>query len=458
MKNRAHASRFSKNLFIGFIFFSFFIGLSAYRYYQRYVASPNQSRAVLVKSLPPENFDDNVTDPLTAKRRGLFFLSRSDFEGLGLRLLENAEWFETAFPGYAELRQNSAFWKKYFNYKFEAGAIWSSPLNRSLPEKLISYAWPGCPEIFNRYGADVLLVGTSQVFRSLIPRDLQEVSAGRKKILMCARPGLMTGGVKFLTGLLKKSPPKAKWVIWGYSPWQATNVGENDTEVSEISKSLTIPSAWRQKFSDVLPPPAWNDLFPLTYARYRTFQSKEKKYDLSSWPTDFPTDQFLKRESDTGFWLSTSIAENSAAIRALSSKVKLDIPMAKSLQTKSCNFSESSKLVDQTLEQLLKVSERVLLFLPPFSPFLLRDTAPCYQSALIKLLNSKKSSRVFILAPDWPSLGVEEKDYVYHFAPRGLAYFDPVHTNYQGAIKVSRVVRQKLRESASLDISLSSNR
>jgi hypothetical protein len=77
------------------------------------------------------------------------------------------------------------------------------------------HSWRGSFDLFERHGADVILFGSSESYRSLIPAVLAESLGGgteRIKVLSCQTPGMLVDTVETtrLRSQLKDSQELAK--------------------------------------------------------------------------------------------------------------------------------------------------------------------------------------------------------------------------------------------------------
>lgn len=401
----------------------------------------------LASGLPAEVLDTTVLSAAAAKRSRRFFLSRFDFRGIGVKLLETPRLFEDVFPGYGEARTNATLWDRYFAQEFEANGFWVPSLSPSAPERLVSFSWAGCATLYRDYGADIVLVGTSQVFRGIVPAELAKTAGSERKILLCARPFLGPEGVQALSRDIAAAGRHARLLVWGYSLWDTGFDADHDDEAvterweHELRDARTPPSALAGHRAELFALLSWDHLLPLTYERARA--------GLSGAVAPLPEERSLaalkSQPEEVGFWLPADADE--ATTRSLADAAGPRFPPLEKLAGRRCDLANVAAQLDRTLSQALRSADRVFLFVPPVPPTTARVVPECVREGLAKLLRDRSSERVLVETSTWDRYGLEYRDFVYRFTPDGgVARFDPSHTNLAGARKITARLAARLRE------------
>jgi hypothetical protein len=410
----------------------------------------------------PQLLDVSTTTAITAKSRKQFWLFPFDFEsdGVGLRLSDNVEVFHSLFPNYPnEMRSDVGLWDVYFRKKFNSVA-WPDILNPEASElKMVFQAWQGNLEVYRRYGADGVILGSSEVGFSIIPGVVSKTVnpvIPNNKLLLLTRFALGARPVQRMADILLQLKPNKnslqrpiKYVLWGYGVWTANDrassvIGAEDIALEELEeylsnqKSITLSNIVNFKGSQILPKPLWDMIFPNGIQELRRVQQEEVFHH--TWNSSAGGDRIYQKESQQSFLFSGNPGFTEERLSRLAKQAKPFSGYLAPMNETACNLAEADKILNSTLESLLKVSDRVFLYLTPTTPLHWGIAPPCFRSAVIKMLENKKSDRVIVKTEGWENYGLTWSDFVKLHYKFGLYELDYNHTNLQGAQKISRII------------------
>ena len=385
-----------------------------------------------------------------AKNQSMFWAANIEGVGLGVNLLAETTLIEAIFPGYGDLLAgNNQFWKKYFENEFGAnGYILSNP-KLSQYELKVSYSWMGCLDLYRSYGADILVLGSSEVYMGLIPelisRNMTPIFLRSPKVLFCATPA-MTGTEVALTAreLQKLESKKPDIVIWGYSFWSAyTNskklaeyhgdkIKELDRYLSKRkyknmdpleSSLISIQSFSANKF---FPKIDWDDIAEFTIDKIRSNHSKYVTVGNSE-------GVYLKNEQVT--------LDNAYLSEYLKNSLKPYYAITQGVLNKDCDMSLAKSEYSNALSELKKLSNHIYVYLTPTTTHQ-RETVPhCFLPSVKKMLTGEsRKEGVNLLVDSAEIFGIGNRDFIHPTLNPELFYFDINHTNSQGAQKTTNII------------------
>jgi hypothetical protein len=380
-------------------------------------------RSLNAAAVPAEFVEPGVLTPEGAKLKHLFWC-----QGVGaLRVLQNPELFDSLFPGYDAARADSGLWRRYFQELFDETVYSSVLMKASSARSLrVSASSLGGMDIFRKYGADILLFGVSDTFipvsAGMLRDGLNETGIPAlqgKRILQCARgyltPETMSWYVKGLEGRSEKSA----LAIWGYS---LTSVHRHPLEAMNRQALLRLYKNWRaenniERFDRRFPHPSW-DMF-----MGGTVEASEDAPGTLLIPDASAADPrtleaFLARADASSYAITRDTAD--------------------------CDMSAASRDADRAISELLKIADKVLIYVPPTSPLDRRGMPSCVVANMTAMLRSKAGARVAVETSDWTSYGVTDQDYLYAAGTKGFWRIDPVHANDGGARKISRALARRV--------------
>lgn len=386
-----------------------------------------------------------------AKSDRLFWAANIEGKGLALNMITNPRLLDSLFPGYGYLLStDKIFWSEYFKTEFGPnGIIWfDSGLAKQ--ELRVAYSWLGCLDLYEKYGADVLVFGSSEVYMGLIPellaKNTTKLFSKSPKVLFCATPA-MTSKEVFYTAkeLLQKNTSKPQIIIWGYSFWSAyTNSSKlyeyKKNKAKEIDEYLhrkkqeknhtvliDIVSMSKYKAADFFPKIDWNDVLEFTYdkSRLRSVGMAGARGDAEG--IYVAKENFYKNDLRLSIYLKTVLKPYYAITQGAT--------------TKDCDMTGAHLEFLDALSELKKLSKNIYVYLTP-TTIHQRETVPtCFLPNVKAMLkNSAKKEGINLLVADPESLGLDNGDFMHPTLNPDMFYFDINHTNYLGAKKMTDII------------------
>jgi hypothetical protein len=381
------------------------------------------ARGLHPAAAPARYVEPEVLTPEGAKLRRLFWCP-----GVGaLRVLENADLFDSLFPGYEAARGDAGLWRRYFTELFDQTVYSAALMKESTARSLrISASSLGSMDLFRKYGADVLVFGISDSFipvsAGLLRDGLNEtgVPALRDlKILQCARGHLTPPAVSWYAQGLNGRGKKVPLAMWGFSLVYAHRQPLEDMSRREVR---TLYKSWRaenniERFDRRFPHPSWDMLLGAKR----------------------PTDDL---PVPGGLLIPDAAAADPRALDAFLDKADASV-YSIGHDRNDCDMSQLSRETDAALTDLLQIADKVLIYIPPSSPLDRRGAPSCILPNLTAMLESKAGPRVSVETGDWTAYGLNNGDYLYATPQKGVWTIDPLHANDAGSRKISRVLARR---------------
>jgi hypothetical protein len=375
-------------------------------------------RSLNASAVPAQYVQPGVLTPEGAKYKHLFWVP-----GIGaVRVLENPDLFDSLFPGYGAARTDAPLWTRYFNELFDQTVYSSVLIDASKSHSLrISASSLGSMDIFRKYGADVLVFGISDTFipvsAGMLRDGLNETNIpGLRgfKILQCARGHLLPEAVSWYARGLQGAGKKARLALWGYSLVYAHR---HPLEAMSRREVLGLYKNWRaengiERFDRRFAHPSW-DMF-LGEGLWRR-------------PED---------EAPGGMLIPDAVAADPKALDGFLNKGDA-ASYSIGHDENDCDMTELSRNTDIALAELLKVVDKVLVYIPPTSALNRRGIPACIIPNLTAMLKSKAGPHVTVSTDDWKDYGLNDGDYLYASGEDGSWKIDPLHANDAGARKIS---------------------
>ncbi|MBI3288270.1 MAG: hypothetical protein HYZ74_01990 [Elusimicrobia bacterium] len=380
--------------------------------------------ALISEGLPSEYFDSRrLRDD-----DGELFAIRDDRGVRGwLRLLAHRELFDSVFPGYEEALTDRAFWRLYAALFSDSSVV--SPLVSGQADATVITSWAGNMELFRRYGADVLLLGSSEMYHALAPALLRDgmKSVGRK-VLSVGIANMSPAAVAFTAREMKNGGRRAHIAVWGYSLWNAAH-GKGYAEAETFVRRSAARRS--QVFSRSGASGRWKARRGLSWDRFIFNIERD-------WPTDDGGKRvFLLNEAD--------IADESAFAAAIGRLAPFDMRLSGS-GDRACDMDAAGAELDAALAEILAVSDKVVLYLVPTTPLQIRSAPACYAPSVRRMLRARAGPRVMVMDADWRAYGLGYRDFLKRNARRGVWWIDTAHPNIAGARKINAVVAALLRK------------
>lgn len=384
-----------------------------------------------------------ISSPDSAKLHHLFWASRGTPDGVALNVLEDSDLFMKIFPGYPDsMRTDKNLWDKYFSREFGSEA-WISYLELKDKTGLqVSYSWTGCLDIYKKYGADIVIIGNSETYRTIVP-DLLGSKFSNYKVLMCATSHMvMETAALTLTELKKANPQKAKLVIWGFSAWNAYRGADRYPSLIQSKKDLI------QTFVDN--PKPQTRIKYLDGFDFQTLLSLKIPHYLPeiTWQLFFPIQFFdlYKVEDNHSLTLSLSSGNDPAKLKQFLDSKTGGYDMLQGISSKDCDMTGSSKSLDLVSQAIFDIADEALIYLVPTSELQYKPAPDCFVTSVKSMLETKKSKNLITITLSSENYGLVPEDFL-GVSETGKSYhFDKNHPNFYGAQKVTTKLVDTYRE------------
>jgi hypothetical protein len=355
------------------------------------------------------------------------------------------------------MSRDQALWDRYFTHPMLPKSFLLKLAEYSSLELKVTFSWLGCLDIFRTYGADILVLGSSEVFHGIIPDQL----AKQVKIPLIPNPRILqcTGSVmpvpivaeflELLTSMPQNSP---KIVLWGYSFWQAyskspfltSTMREQMKEISEyrrghlkdgsqVENSIfnKVKIVLNAKGSDYFPILSWDQVSPLNLAKLieRGRITKGGTMRLLDKP----------QVSGTG---SLEIPDSYLRDPAEVAKIVDDLAVP------GCTVIENTKVEDcqaneaaHDLEKVLRITKQyqieTFIYLTPVTKVQMKSGASCFRSVARETLIGARSNLVNTLVDEMHDYGLTSVDYMKKLPGTNVWRFDENHVSLSGAKKIT---------------------
>lgn len=388
-----------------------------------------------------------TSSPLAAKKALVFWMGDIEGKGAGYDLLASERGLDSLFPGYGPLLyQNEKFWNNYFSTEFGPDSFLdASPLTSDRGFR-IAYSWTGCFSIYKEYGADILVLGSSEVYKSLIPGQLAEelkpLSAKPLKVLYCVTHSMPMETVRATTEeLIRLRGEKPKAIIWGYSFWlaylQSTKLNlyqidknkefsdylsRNTEEVITPSVSTRLDDWLHIKGADLFPKIKWDDVMQFSLSMIRQ----------------------LHKTTDNGEHEGIYVAKDIFALddgqlsAHLQKELKPFYNITRGVTEKDCSMDLAAVKFRAAAKSLKQLSPNVFVYLAPTTLHHRKTVPECFLPSVMQMLKHETQTEgVNLLTDSMEEFGLTDRDFVYPTVDGGKYYFDINHANYLGGKKIS---------------------
>jgi hypothetical protein len=378
--------------------------------------------------------------PAQAKRRHEWWVRPVYSETLGrpVKIDRDPSLYEDVFPGYARPTQPE-FWNRYFSYPFDVDT--RSENLSAAEDELVPTPWLGCPDLYADQGADLILMGTSEMYRAFHAPSYSR-HLGKAKILNCGRSSLLPGpALAMLRRLQSMHRPKAKALLLGYSLWWAypeepgkAVLDKEQTEeiesYQEIRESLAA-RAWNLDGVTLFGKFTWDELFPSA--------ERTKHRDRVMRPVPAVAQgSFYQGERDRNIYLHRSDVDR---IGTPGFRPSPYYRVVKDGKPASCGRLELARTeLKSLLATARSLAEHVYVYLPPITPLGEENFSPCFRDFAEKTLLTLAGPNVHVRSETWRFYDLDWRDFVYPTANQDIVQTDFNHANYSGSKKVSQVL------------------
>lgn len=389
------------------------------------------------------------SSPKQAKSDGLFWIGNIEGKGLGIDVLADVSLLDSVFPGYGQaLYQDKKFWNNYFKTEFGPNALIQSKPNLLKEGFRVSYSWTGCFSIYEKYGADVLVLGSSEVYMGLIPGLLAEVMTPLftrpPKVLFCVTPAMSAETVKLTAQeLIRLHGQKPQIIIWGYSFWAAYTrstklagyQNEKNKEFAEYFRRENLANReWyssifnfisNAKGSDFFPKIGWDDVLEFSVTKARSVTANQAGGDAEG--------VNVRKEN-----LSLDDAHLSAHLR---STLKPYYDITRGITVSDCLMGGADAIFEDAAIELKQLSPNVFVYLAPTTLHHRRTVPECFlPNVKLMLTHVSEKEGIHLLATETEGFGLGDRDFIHPTLDSDRFYFDINHTNYFGAQKITREI------------------
>lgn len=388
-----------------------------------------------------------------AKAVNLFWASDADANGLGVNLFSRAAAFDAIFPGYGSaLRNDKLFWQDYFKLGFEPQSFIDTEQTFSRYGFQVTYSWSGCFKIYQKYGADILVFGSSEVYKALAPgqlaRNLAWAFATPPKVLYCVTAAMPVEAVQTsIKELLRVSAQKPKLIIWGYSFWLAyTNspkladyrkdkekefqrywqiqAGFPDGSASVLPKATIVEELHQlagRKLADYFPKVSWDDVLSASLDKLRGLLRARMHPEAEG--LEISKYEFALSDVNLRIYLD----KNLLPYYALSSGVT----------DADCSMVEAEAQIDQTVKNLKLLTSNIYIYVPPTSHHHQQTVPACFLPKLNNVMRHvANKENVHFFDKDINIFKLNDRDFIKPMSGDERFYFDINHSNFEGSKKV----------------------
>jgi hypothetical protein len=247
--------------------------------------------------------------------------------------------------------------------------------------------------------------------------------------------------------MAKPGMPHARWAVLGVSLWSFYQGHAGFQSVQSEKKTQWdryLASEYGHygpdfKTADFFRPPAWDEVFaPNLYTLSKHRGRTRTAEDAAAFFT-----QQAQASAQGNF--GAGEASDPRALEKLLTGYRPTFPLLEGLTDSQCASYHGEELLAPVLQATARIADRVVLYVPPISPRLRDTLPPCYLADFDKTIASFRSPSTLIADAKAADYGLTDSDYLYVGEADGVAHYDANHTNFAGAVKVSRRFAQKLR-------------
>ncbi len=357
---------------------------------------------------------------------------------------------DSLYPGYGgpELWRDRQLWNNYFIRDYDTKVTSTTFSDDKEYAGVVVYqSFTGCFDIVRRYGADILILGASDLAQA-VPPDVLARSFPQKKILICAAPTFTldtaVASLELIDKLYPENHPRPEYVLVGVSRTMAY-LASPFYKALDWTKSELIQ---RYKQADFLGfyawlnqayrfPITWNALFPvrrdanhLPLVNRITHPERWSILDLQISPEEYLADPTVFDEKRRVNKQGSSIflnAENEGDCRKMRRLPEL-------LQTVN--------------ERALKLARKSVIFTTPTMGDELREAPACYVEMYNREILNLNGERTLAIDRDMKGYGLSILDFAFRDSWKrgGLLTFDVAHPNVSGAEKFTSFLSQAMKE------------
>lgn len=441
---------FSQSFVLAFVVGIVALGTASSRAFrERFVAEPIPELEIdraMREAVPAGWVATDVTNPTEGKRRHTFWAEATRGTGVALRGMDVDDIFAALFPGYDRVSFARNIAAAYFEHKFDQ-PVWIPALSSRFPFGAAAYlSWIGCVRVFAEWGADVVVLGNSEVNEGHVPEALARELSGaipNGKVLNCAGPAKSTETLTALAeAMAEEARAPVKWVILGIDPATFTSspIGTERNRHKDIrtliSRRDETPGLWSHLMAfrpaEHFPRVGWEAIYPPSFGEVNFHLKKGRaspageRYFTYAWGAPVPEGSPLSPDS------LASLARRVAS----ESQAPTDQP--------PCDAPDALARLNAALAASLSLAERALVYLPPVTELKTGLASPERTRCVKEQLLARASDRVRVLTADWSHYGLSHADYLYQLHGENGLRLNVNHTNFRGALKVTHALAREI--------------
>lgn len=397
----------------------------------------------------------------------VFYFSRIDAAGaqfhhyfLGARLGRNDKKFyidpdqdpaiiSSLYPGYEQddIWADKNLWRNYFLRDYDTKVVsgeWSEDSDYGI---IVYQSFTGCFDIVRRYGADIIIMGASDLAQAVPPDELAAYFPGRK-ILMCAAPTFTldtaVASLDYINQIYPKDRSRPEYVLVGVSRtmsyiaspfYTALDMTKQDLihkykQADFLGKYAYLNQTYRIPFT-------WNVLYPV-------------RRDANHLP-------LVNRIAHPERWsildlqiTSEELAANPQAFdeKRRANRQKSSIFMGAENEQDCHGVKRLPELIGSVNKNALKLASRAVLFTTPTMGDELRDAPPCYLQLYKETFAALNGEKTLTIDESMEGYGLTITDFAFRDSKKsgGLLTFDVGHPNIFGAQKFTAHIAKAMKE------------
>lgn len=396
----------------------------------------------------------DISNARSAKSHRYFWIQNTGGEGFAVDALSSPKLFAALFPGYPDaMREDADLWRSYFSRTFEIDTF-NGAMSRAFGEEFVVIEpWIGCLDIYKKYGADVVVMGTSEIFRGImvdeLAKGLSEPGEPTPKILLCTASAMQVNTAAVFAKRLKEARPELQpKVLFGLSLSVAFVEGrqndKNGREKLETLREADLQSAHSRtalfqlfqdyhevSFANLFPRITWEEVLPHTY------RSREDNYRRGGY---VKTAKASGKEKTKGGYVLAGLKDDP---QALAQDIGARIPPYYRVyddynDEKFCRSAARKEQLFEVMQALHELSRDVYLYIPPTTPLAFMAATECFRRQVASdLAAAGQTIGAPVLTDEWDGYGLNYTDYLRPTFNPEVYKVDIQHTNYRGARKVT---------------------
>ncbi len=357
---------------------------------------------------------------------------------------------DSLFPGYGgeALWQDRGLWNNYFIRDYDT-KVTSTAFSddKNYGGVVVYQSFTGCFDIVRRYGADIIILGASDLAQA-VPPDVLARSYPNHKILMCAAPTFTldtaAASLELIAQLYPPNHKRPEYIFVGVSRTMAYLASPFYTALDWTKQELIN----RYKQADFLGPYAylnqayrfpftWNVLYPvrrdanhLPLVNRISHPERWSILDLQISPEEYQADPTVFDE------------------RRRLNKQESSIFLNAENETECKKMQRLPELLQTVNERALKLARRSVIFTTPTMGDELRQAPSCYITMYNREILNLNGERTLALDREMKDYGLNILDFAFRDSRKrgGRLTFDVAHPNLSGAEKFTAFLTQAIGE------------